>query len=322
MKLFLTGGTGFVGTNIIRVARELYNHEVLTTVHAWRASVPVDFAYQPVDITDREALLRAVSDYQPDVIIHSAILNDFALMYRDRKLAWRTYVDATHHLVDAANALGAKLIFISTDWIFDGTQSDADETTPPNPVNYYGVLKVAAERVVLERAKNGAVARLAGVNGIHWLRPNEPQPQNAGFGHFATALYAAINAAKAHGGDVEIECGDKINMRATPSLASESAKLLMRLIAADKQGIFHCTGGEAIERMAFARTIAEVFDFDPARLKPKMLSTNGLADPGIRIPYDSSLSAAWTARQLDYPLPNVRQLMQIFKTQVTTGALA
>ncbi len=52
-------------------------------------------------------------------------------MYRDRKLAWGSYVDATRNVVDAANAVGAKVILVSTEWVFGGTQRDADETTPP-----------------------------------------------------------------------------------------------------------------------------------------------------------------------------------------------
>jgi dTDP-4-dehydrorhamnose reductase len=69
-------------------------------------------------------------------------------LYRNRALAWRTYVEATHHLVDTANEIACKVVLISTDWAFDGTQIGADESTPPNPINYYGVLKVACERAV------------------------------------------------------------------------------------------------------------------------------------------------------------------------------
>jgi nucleoside-diphosphate-sugar epimerase len=126
MKLYLTGGSGFLGSNMIRVAREDYGWAVFTTVNAWRASSPVDFAYARIDIGDRDAVLRSVQEIQPDAIVHSAILNDFDLMYRDRALAWRLYVEATHHLADAANAAGCKIVLISTDWVFDGTHPSGD----------------------------------------------------------------------------------------------------------------------------------------------------------------------------------------------------
>ncbi|HVO43294.1 MAG TPA: sugar nucleotide-binding protein, partial [Aggregatilineales bacterium] len=139
MRIYLTGGTGFLGSNIIRVAREQDRHELLSTLHSSKTPAPADIAYEAVNLADRDAVSRSVAAFRPDVIIHSAILNDFAQMYADRKLAWQLYVTATHSLTDAANATGAKMILISTDWVFDGTQVDADETTPPNPVNYYGV---------------------------------------------------------------------------------------------------------------------------------------------------------------------------------------
>jgi dTDP-4-dehydrorhamnose reductase len=316
MKLYLTGGSGFLGSNIIRVAREEHGYEVFTTVNTWHPSSPVDFAYERVDIGDRDAVMRSVQDVQPDAIVHSAILNDFSLLYRDRALAWRLYVEATHHLVDAANVIGCKIVLVSTDWVFDGTQLGADETTPPNPVNYYGVLKVAGERVVGERAGNGAVARVAGVNGVHWLRPDGAQTQNAGYGYFAAALLAELRQS----GTAAVWSGPNINMRATPSLASESARMIMCIIERDKQGIFHCTGGEAIERHEFARLIAETFGYDPALIQ---LVAHGAEVPdGVRIPYDTSVSAARTAQDLEYQLPSVRELMAIFKEQVTTGVLA
>ncbi len=258
MKVFMTGGTGFLGSNIIRVAREHYNADIFTTVHAWRPTSPVDFTYAPVDIGDREAIFSAVQAFKPDVIIHSAILNDLPLMYRDRKLAWRLYVEATHHLTDAANEAGCKIIVVSTDWVFDGTQRDADETTPPNPVNYYGVLKVACERVVAERAQRWAVARVAGVNGVHWLRRDEPQSQNAGYGHFTTAV---INGLRREG-RFAVWLGDNVNTRATPSLASDSAEKIMRIATGDHQGIFHCTGGESMDRLALARLVAATFGYE------------------------------------------------------------
>jgi dTDP-4-dehydrorhamnose reductase len=314
MRLYVTGGTGFLGSNIIKVATERYGAEVFTTVHSWQADQPVNFEYGQVDIRWRDQVFASVRRYKPEAIIHSAILSDFALMYRDRHLAWQAYVDATRHLTEAANEVGAKMILVSTDWVFDGTQSGADETTPPNPVNLYGVLKVVGETIVRETAHNGAVARVSGVNGMHWTWPDEPRPQNPGFGHFMTAVIDALQEDQ----PFHVWEGD-LNMVATPSLASESAELMMRIIQKDKQGTFHCCGGESIARMELAHATAEVFELDAGLIHSSEPEWGDLA--GIPIPRDTSLTAVETAGQLDYELPTVRQILQTYRHQLETGTL-
>ena len=240
MKVYVTGGTGFVGSNIVKVAAEEHGASVFTTVHRWQPQGPVAYHYGRVDMTDRDQVLDSVRAFRPDAIIHSAILKGLDPMYRDRVLAWRSYVDSTRYLTEAANEVGAKMILISSDWVFDGTQSGADEATPPNPVNMYGVLKVVGETVVLEAADNGAVARISGVNGVHWTRPEEPQTQNVGFG----SLVGALLETAGRGQPFAMWHGE-INMRATLSLASESARMMMRIIERDARGIFHCCSGPA-----------------------------------------------------------------------------
>lgn len=74
----------------------------------------------------------------------------------------------------------------------DGTQSGADETTPANPINYYGVLKTVCETVAQETAKNRAVARLSRVNGKHWLRPEAPRSQDVRLGYFVKTIVDAL----------------------------------------------------------------------------------------------------------------------------------
>ena len=172
--------------------------------------------------------------FGPDVIVHSMILNDFAAMYADRELAWRSFVGTTETLARAADEVGAKLILVSTDWVFDGTQSGADEDTPPNPVNFYGVLKMASEQAAMLTAERAAVARVSAVSGMHWMRESTPRVQDGGFGYFVTSIVDALEAGQPFG----VWEADDINMVATPSLASECGEVMWR-IAADESA----TGG-------------------------------------------------------------------------------
>ena len=113
-----------------------------------------------------------------DAVAHLAIFNDFHGMYADRKRAQDGYVGLTRRVVDAANETGARVGYVSTDWVFDGTGHLVDEEEPPNPVNFYGFMKAASELVVLERARAGFVARVGGVQGLHQTQDSGPRSQD------------------------------------------------------------------------------------------------------------------------------------------------
>jgi dTDP-4-dehydrorhamnose reductase len=288
---------------VVKVFAERHGAEVVAPAH------------HDVDLTDPEAVRASVTEHRADAIVHTAILNDLPAMLADRRAAWAAYVEATRHLVDAANDIGAKVVLVSTDWVFDGSQTGADETTPPNPINLYGVLKLASELVVTERARDAAVARISAVNGVHWARPILPRSQDAGFGYFVASLVDALKA----GEPFTVWESDRINMIATPSLASECAELMWRIIERDQQGIFHCCGGEAIGRRALADLAADVFGLDPSLVRSGP-PPDGDAS-AMAVPYDTSLTAPGTSRALGVTLPSVRDLLTQFRQERETGSL-
>jgi dTDP-4-dehydrorhamnose reductase len=287
VRVYLTGASGFVGSNVARVF-EAHGAELASPGH------------RDVDVTDADAVRRSVEAFRPDAIVHCAILNDFAALYADRQAGWDAYVGATGNLVDAANDSGARIVLVSTDWVFDGTQGGATERTPPNPINLYGFLKAASELVVSERAERGSVARIAAVQGTN----RAPREQDAGFGYFVSTLVERLRAGKPFG----VWESDDINMVATPTLASNAAELMWGVLGRDLDGIFHCCGGEAVDRRTLAMRAAQVFELDPT-----------LLDLGVRppadalpapIPYDTSLDAAWTAETLGVDLVGVTKMLQ------------
>jgi dTDP-4-dehydrorhamnose reductase len=158
VRVLVTGAAGFVGSAVVAVAADR-GDEVCGLV---RSAPPVPdprCRYLDGDLLDARATRALLRDAAPDVIVHAAILNDPAAALADRDLAWAAYVDATRNICDAANETGAALVYISTDWVFDGTQAPADERTPPNPINLYGFLKAASELVVLERSRSSPGSR-------------------------------------------------------------------------------------------------------------------------------------------------------------------
>ncbi len=305
-RVWMTGGTGFVGSNIMMAALER-GHEVLTTVHTFRA--PPDAAYrtEQVDMNDPEAVRSSVDNHQPDIVIHCAILNDLAGLYEDRRAGWDSYVEATRSTAAAAERAGAAYVLISTDWVFDGTQALADETTPPNPINLYGMFKFASEIVALERG--GAVARVSGVNGLHRTRPETPRSQDPGFGYFVASLVDSLG----EGQPFTVWESPDINMRATPSLASDSAEMIIDIGSERLTGVFHCCGADGVGRMELAKLACEVFDLDPTLVRSGPPPPDVM--PGVPVPHDTTLSRPRTTELLGRPGSSVLDLLQRFRTE-------
>ncbi|MGH2400984.1 MAG: NAD-dependent epimerase/dehydratase family protein, partial [bacterium] len=106
MRVWLTGGTGFVGSNIVHVALAR-GDQVMTTVHRFQPEASIGYQTDQVDLTDQPAVHTSIDRFGPGVVVHCAILNDFAALYRDRKAAWDAYVTATATTAAAARSIGA-----------------------------------------------------------------------------------------------------------------------------------------------------------------------------------------------------------------------
>jgi dTDP-4-dehydrorhamnose reductase len=170
--------------------------------------------------------------------------------------------------------------------------------------------------VVLERARHGAVARISGVNGVHWSLHEMPIAQNAGFGYFVDTVRLALGA----GLPFTVWEGSKLNMVATPTLASDAGERMWRIAERGLDGVFHCCGAEAIGRRDLALATALAWDLDPSLIRTG--PPDGQQLGGAPVPYDSSLSCAATAQALDLaPLPVAEQLRQM-RAQLETGELA
>lgn len=305
-RVYLTGGAGFVGSNIVEAFRDAGDH-----VHAAVHRTPVSTASTStrVDLLDPTAVVDDVTAAAPDVVVHAAIRNDLVGLATDRRGAWRDFVDATRNVVDAANRVDARVILVSTDWVFDGRGHQVAEDEPPHPVNSYGLLKLLQERVVLERAARATVVRISAVNGEHRQGRATVRQQDVGFGYLVGSLVDALEA----GDTFTLWDAPDINTVATLSLASDVAARIRRIAELDLDGVLHGCGAEPVERRVLATLTCEVFGLDPELIRVGPPPSSAMPDEPV--PRDTSLDAAVSAQRLGMPALTTRELLSRFASE-------
>ena len=315
MRLYITGGTGLVGSNIIRLARMRGDIDIIASQYGPAPGWEVDYTLDPLDMADTAAVRESILRHQPDAVIHCAAFLDHPAMYRRREAVWRMSVDGSLAFAHACAEIGARYVFVSSDWVFDGQQLLVDENSPPFPVNIYGFMKAVCERDIMGVAGlSYGIGRLAGIYGVNYSNPELLFVDNS-LG-FAQANYIVDRLAR--GEIAEIWMGPNVNDTAHPTLASDCAEMLLRLAESDANGIFHCFGSEAITRLQLAYQAADVFGFD------RSLIVATPTDPAelerwreVRIPFRTIASGEKTYAALGRRTADVSEGLSDFKRQWT-----
>lgn len=313
MRLYVTGGTGLVGSNVIKLAQEKYDDEIIASLYGPPPEVPINFDLDPLDMRDHAAVKASIRKYKPDAVIHCAALLDQVMMFKQRKLAWEIMVEGTRAFAEACREVGAKMVFISSDWVFDGMEALVDEDSSPFPVNFYGIMKMTSETELRSMPDlNYGVGRLAGVYGINYINPSLLRAdQGLGF-DLGNYMIERLTQGKI----ADVWTGPNVNEIANPTLASDGADMLLRLAHSPHTGIFHCFGSESVSRLEFVRTVAEVFEADPTLIMPVPTDAEVLvAHADIRIPFRTQASVEKTAQLLGRRSYTVKEAMQDYRQQ-------
>jgi dTDP-4-dehydrorhamnose reductase len=308
MKIAITGSTGFVGGNIASVLQSS-GHEVIGLV---RSEAKLPWQTKLVDFTNEDSISSALEG--TDAVVHCAIANDFNRLLQDRDFAYDSFVGMTSRVVKASNKAGTKPIYISTDWVMDGTKHLSLESNKGNPVNFYGFLKAMGEQVVRDLAPaNGAVCRIGGVMGFHQTKSDGPRSQDVGFGYFVTSLVNSLSK----GEPFAVWGGDQVNKIATPSLAAEIGAQVEKVAARNATGTFHLVGDDAVTRMELAKLVCEVFNLDASLLQETNPPESELFPAPV--PVDTSLSNVETKKILGIGEKSLRSLLESLRIEYEAG---
>jgi dTDP-4-dehydrorhamnose reductase len=290
-KLLVTGASGLLGSKIVGLAREDY--EVIP-LHNTNSLHPNSLK---LDITNQNQVFNLFNKLKPDAAIHTASETNVDKCETEKKLAWEVNVDGTRNIAEACQTSGAKLLYISTDYVFNGKKGNYNEEDEPNPINYYGVTKLEGENQVIQHCKNYAILRTSVLYGWH------PWKQN-----FATW---AINELKQNKEITVVE--DHYN---TPTLADNLAEMAIEAIPKDLQGVYHACGSERIGRYEFARQIARAFDLNQNLIRP--IKMEQLTAWIAKRPRDSSLNTDKIRSQLEAKPLNITEGLDIMKKEAET----
>lgn len=211
MRLLVTGAAGMLGHRVVDDAR----------ARGWEA-VGVDLP--DGDLTDPDAAMALVEEHAPDVVIHCAAFTDVDGAEEREGVAQAVNVDASANIAAAAAALQARIVGVSTDYVFDGTLTGRPyvESDPTAPIGAYGRTKLAGEVALAAHNPNHAIARTAWLFGV-------------GGKNFCDTM---LNAAA--GRDAVRVVTDQVG---SPTWTGHLSPALLDLAASDATGIFHTAGG-------------------------------------------------------------------------------
>jgi len=233
VKILVTGAAGQLGREVVDVAIGA-GHDVFAASRA------------ELDVTKPEVVRAVVSREQPAVIVHAAAWTAVDACESDREKAMLHNGAATRFVVDAAREVGARVVYISTDYVFDGTKPiPYVETDMPNPQSVYGTSKLAGERAV--DTSIDTVVRISWVCGFH------------GANMVKTILRIAAQQDTLTFVDDQIGC---------PTFADDAAAMITRLATEERPGIWHVTNQGAVSWYEFTREVLRAAGHDPARVKP------------------------------------------------------
>ena len=241
MKLFVTGAGGQLGHELVEAIRAA-GHEPIATTHA------------QLDITDEEAVRIAIGSAKPDVVIHAAAWTAVDACEGDIEKAMLVNGTASKYVADAAHAVGARVVYISTDYVFDGSKpTPYNEDDVPNPQSAYGASKLAGEQAMSEQ---DAIVRISWVCGFH----------GANMVKTILKLGATMSELKF----VDDQIGN-------PTFADDAAKAIVNIATSGLGGIWHVTNQGVVSWYEFAREVLLTAGMDAAKVKP--ISTSDLQPP-------------------------------------------
>ena len=253
MKILVTGAHGFLGRSLLGLQAGV---EWIACGRG-RDSVAGRPYYQ-LDPNHPENLIELLATVQPDWVINTAALTNVDQCEVERELAQQANLDLVAHLIRGCRQVNAGLVQLSTDYVFDGERGPYTEHDKPNPLSYYGQLKLESEQLVLDGLERAIVVRTL------WLYGYIPQVH-------ANFVVRAIEALH-QGEQLKIFTDQWGN----PTYVDDLSRVLVELCRRTSRGLFHMGGATFMTRYELVLELARFFGLDPQQIEPVCTHQAGL----------------------------------------------
>jgi dTDP-4-dehydrorhamnose reductase len=252
VRVLITGAGGGLGRDLVRAFDGDRHHEVIAATR------------HQLDLADRDSILGAITSAEPDVVVHGGAWTAVDACEGDPDRAFRINALGTRHVQQAARIVGARVVYVSTDFVFDGTATaPIDEWQPTNPISVYGRSKLGGE-LEIDVTGGNTIVRTRG-----------------GSGFVRTMLRLA--------GERE-EVRVVADQDGSPTFTSDLAVAIKRLVVGRFPGLFHVTNQGTGTWFELAQATFAAAGLDPARVTP--ITTADYPTPAQRPAYSVLDNAA------------------------------
>lgn len=298
-RVLITGSNGLLGQKVVELLSNSPNYTMMLVSKQEASVFPEEnFPYRSIDIANKQNIQKVIDEFEPHTIVNTAAITNVDLCETDRQAAWKTNVVSVENLSHAAKLVGARLIHISTDYVFDGKSGPYDERDRPNPLSYYGRTKLASENVI---QSNGISATILRTMVLYGIGVNVKL-------NFALWLLKELS----HDRPVRV-VDDQI---CNPTLADDLAFAILKVIELDRKGVYHVAGPDLVSRYDFALTLARVFNFNKKFITP--VKTASMKQPAQR-PLKSGFITLKAQTDLNIKPVGAEQGLTILKNQLNSS---
>ena len=282
MKILITGANGLLGQHLVNMLTSRHTQLTLTGRGPSRYSKSDHpfVTYLEADLGQQLSVKNVMQRSRPDVVIHAGAMTQVDICEQERDAAYHVNVKSTRSILTGAEATGAHVIYLSTDFVFDGIKGNYNEMDATGPVNWYGYTKLEAEELVFLYKGNATVVRTCLVFGdiLYGTRSN---------------IISWVKENLEDGKEIKV-VDDQVR---TPTYVKDLVSGIEKVIEKKATGIFHISGNEIFTPYDLAIRTAHFFELNESLIKRVNAST--FTQPGRR-PAKTGFDISKAINQLDY----------------------